>query len=146
MGHVKKHAPTRDSNDCLIRLLNSASTLTMHLTKQTTTMATKSPTMHFACEAHRKSYERGLREVKAKLASAPRRPTAEMIHQKSMAEGLTAVAVIKQMSALQKSGGMAAPATPAQTSASTSAKHHVARPAKSKRVYHNYCMQRGLFA
>ena len=99
--------------------------------------------IHFNSERERKIYQDGLAIVRQKLASAPRRPTAEMIHQKSLVEGLTAVAVVKQLSALVKAG---VPPAPARTAAPARTRKAYAPPAAPRQLTRHCYTTRGIFA
>ena len=103
--------------------------------------------IHFNSERERKAYQDGLAIVRQKLASAPRRPTAEMIHQKSLVEGLTAVAVVKQLSALVKAGVPPVPAATAKPITSTaSMRKAYTSPAAPRQLTRHCYTTRGIFA
>ncbi len=97
--------------------------------------------IRFNNDLERKNYERGLAIVKAKL-KGHHRMTASDRHEHSMAVGLTAVAVVKQLSALLKDGLPATQTTAAKPITSTASTR---KSYGTGRTLHRYATK-GIFA
>ena len=94
--------------------------------------------IRFNNDLERKNYERGIVIVKAKL-KGHHRMTASDRHEHSMAVGLTAVAVVKKMSALLKDG---VPAT--QTTARAASTITAKAPTRKNYTLHRYACKNWL--
>ena len=101
--------------------------------------------IRFNNDLERKNYERGLAIVKAKL-KGHHRMTASDRHEHSMAVGLTAVAVVKQLSALLKDGLPPVPARAASTITAKAPTRPTApvAPARKNYTLHRYACKNWL--
>ena len=97
--------------------------------------------IRFNNDLERKNYERGLAIVKAKL-KGHHRMTASDRHEHSMAVGLTAVAVVKQLSELLKD---ALPATQTATAKPIASTASTRKSYSTGRTLHRYATK-GIFA
>ena len=97
--------------------------------------------IRFNNDLERKSYERGLAIVAAKL-KGHHRMTASDRHEHSMAVGLTTISTIKKMSALLKDGVPATQTTAAKPITSTASTR---KSYSTGRTLHRYATK-GIFA